>query len=130
MTRVLHTQADLIKVSSGRSRTPLLALQTNANSGCCSKSTALMGVKHFSNTRVQNVRGSQNPATGRCNWEVTLPFHAWTWRRGYHNFQPHFQTLLGFMPHFFISRIFYGLSKKSIETQLLELLLFNVGHWV
>lgn len=33
------------------------------------------------------------------------------------------------MPHFFISWIFYGLSKKPIEIHLLKLLLFNAGHW-
>lgn len=31
------------------------------------------------------------------------------------------------MPHFFISRIFYGLSKKSIETLLLKLLSFSAA---
>lgn len=38
-------------------------------------------------------------------------------------------NILGFMPHFFISRTFYGLSKKSIEIHLLKPLL-NVGRWV
>ena len=53
---------------------------------------------------------------------------------GYGGLLPQFSAWLpnslGFMPHFFISRVFYGLSKMSIEIHPLKLPLFNVGHWV